>query len=124
MVLSNPRTLRLGLLGVLLGGYVALLGYGAVTETAAASAVADLYVAVILFAAVGARVWLEAVGEGAQILETLAFLVAGVAIGYAGLAGLSVVPPAGPADVIGNLAVLVAVGLLVYRRNTEFEPTD
>lgn len=124
MELPNPRTLRLGILGVLLGGYVALIGYGAVTETAAASAAADLYVAVILFAAVGARVWLEEVGEGAHQLETLAFLVAGIAIGYAGLAGLSVVPPVGPADVIGNLAVLVAVGLLVYRRNSEIGVAD
>jgi hypothetical protein len=124
MALPNPRTLRLGILGLLLGGYLALLGYGAVTETAAASALADLYVAVILFAAVGARVWLEEVGEGAHQLETLAFLVAGIAIGYAGLAGLSVVPPVGPADVIGNLAVLVAVGLLVYRRNSEFGVAD
>ncbi len=121
MQLPEPRILRLGLLSALVGGYIALFGYGMLTETPTASAAADLYVAVILFGAVTGRVWLDGVGEGTQLLETAAFLVAGLAIGYAGLAGLSVVPTASGVDTLGNLAILVALVLLVHRRRSVSE---
>ena len=85
----------------------------------AARAVADLYVAVILLGAVGARIGLAGVGDRINALETAAFLVAGVAVGYAGLAGLAVVPAVAIASTVGNFAIVAAIGLLLYRRQTE-----
>lgn len=114
-----PSTVRTGALLALLGGYIAILGYGILTATPAATAVADLYFAIVLLAAAAARVAFTGMGERTRQLETVAFVVAGVAVGYAGLAGLSLVPAVASADTVGTLAILLALGLLLYRRDVE-----
>ena len=110
------RTTQYSGLVALLGGYVAILVYGARTGTPV-DGVKGLYVGVVLLGGGAARVTWPEFFHNSHPAEAVMFLAAGVAFGYSGLSAFSVVPSVQYATLVGEVALLVAVGLIISRRH-------
>ena len=109
---------RLVVLAVL-GAYFALFAFDLITDTPAASAAADLLIAALItplsvYGLVG--VASQRPVEPAGIAMWGAGLVAGVSVAYEGLAGFDLVPRVTAIEALGSLALLLALGLYLYRR--------
>jgi len=94
---------------------VVALAYGEVTDTATAGAVADVLLGVGLLALVSITLADGRANGALDRVAAAAFLVAACAVGYVGLAGLSPGPGIPEIRSFGNVALLVAAGLLLYR---------
>ena len=115
-------TVRYGGLVAVVGGYLAILGYGAVTGTTTA-AVTDLYLGALLLAAIGARYIWDG-GREPSVFETGGFVIAGVAMLYTGGSVLAAVPSIEYVETVGDIALFVAAFFLLYRISaTSQQPT-
>jgi len=117
----GSSTVRYGGLVAILGGYVAILGYGAVTGTVT-TAIVDLYAGVLLLGIGTVRyVRDRTVGTGRP--ETVAFVVAGVAIGYNGVSALWAVPSVAYINTVGDLTLIAGLLLLLHRTTASRQST-
>jgi uncharacterized membrane protein len=113
-------TVQYGILVAILGGYVAILGYGVATGTTTV-APTDLYAGVLLLGIVTVRSISDQTIEPG-LPETVAFVIAGVAIGYDGVSALSAAPPVEYINTIGDLGLIAGLLLLVDRTVTSQRP--
>jgi hypothetical protein len=114
-VLTSRRT-RIGfLLGALLV-YAGLMGYGAFAGSSTAFALAQVEVGVVLVGAVGFGVAVKSVRTNLQTLAAAGYLVAGLLIGYNGLASLGTVPSVPILNPAGDVALLLALGAYFYQQ--------
>lgn len=119
---KRAQRLRIALLIAIPLGYVGLIGYGTMTGQPAGFALADVFLGSVLIVGVLSAFRPGDTGPNLVGLARVGYLVAGVAFGYSGLVGLGVVPRVPGASVVGDLALVVALGAYVYQR--EFgEPT-
>ena len=109
----DSSTLRYGSLVAIPGGYATILGYGSVTGTATA-ALTDLYLGTVLLGVATAGYIRNGTLE-ARMPEMGAFVVAGIAMAYDGVSRFSDIPPIEYIYTVGEIAVLVAGSLLLYR---------
>ena len=99
--------------------YVALFAFELATGSVLAAAAADLLLAALVIPAsvVATR---RATRRGATdrlaVATAVAFLVAGLTIGYEGLATLELVPVVPAVELVGTLALLAAFVLYLSRR--------
>lgn len=115
-MLDSDRS-GLGLLVAVVGGYVAVVVGWTVAGPPGADAVAagNVYVGVVVLAAVAIRIgWRETYGRVPRA-ELAALLVAGCAFGYRGLSTLTGARRPWYVDPVGDLAMVLAFGLLFYR---------
>jgi len=112
----TSRRTRVGFLVLALLAYAGLMGYGAIAGSAAAFALAQVLVGAVLLVAVGFAV--AVTGTGTELLRVAAagYLLAGLAIGYSGLAALRVVPSFELLEPAGDVALLIALGAYLYQR--------
>ncbi|WP_396610629.1 hypothetical protein ACH9L7_10330 [Haloferax sp. S1W] len=95
---------------------MAILVYGAGTGTPV-DGLKGVYVGLVLFGGGAARaVWTECF-DNSHPAEAVMFLAAGVAFGYSGLSVFSVVPSVQYASLVGDVSLLVAVGLMIFCRH-------
>lgn len=128
---TSPRTRIAFLVGALLV-YVGLIGYGAVTGDSAAFALAQVHIGLVLVVAVGFGMAIQQVRSNLLTLSAVGYFLAGLAIGYSGLAALSVVPAYDVLAPAGDVALFVALGAYLYQRHRtagsgltpEAEPDD
>lgn len=112
-VSMDSSTRRYGGLVAIPGGYAAILGYGSVTGTATA-ALTNLFLGTVLLGVATAGYIRNGTLE-AGVPEMGAFVVAGIAMAYEGVSRFSDIPPIEYIYTVGEIAVLVAGSLLLYR---------
>lgn len=98
--------------------YFALYAVQLVTGNPEAAALADLVIAALAIPAgfvVARRATARRATDRIALVAALAFLTAGVAIGYGGLAALTDLEPVAALEAVGSLGLLIAVGLYIYR---------
>ncbi len=98
--------------------YVALFVVQLVTGNSLATAAADLLLMALVLPAsvvVLRRATAGSTTDGTAVAVGVAFLVAGLTIGYEGLSALELVPPNATVSLIGSVALLVALVLYLYR---------
>ncbi|MFB6074861.1 MAG: hypothetical protein ABEJ89_07610 [Haloarculaceae archaeon] len=120
--MADPLALRgreRSLLLLVLGAYLVLSVIDLLASAPRVGALADLVLGVGLLVGAGALSLRAARREAfdAVTAATLAaFLLAGAAIGYEGVSGLSDLPRVLPVEAGGSLALLVGFFLYLYRR--------
>lgn len=113
--ITSKRT-RIGfLLGALLV-YALLMGYGAIAGSSVAFALAQVHVGAVLLVAVGFAVAVKGTRTDLLALAAVGYLLAGLLIGYSGLATLGVVPSYELLEPAGDAALLIALGAYLYQR--------
>jgi divalent metal cation (Fe/Co/Zn/Cd) transporter len=117
--ITSPTQRRV--LVVALGVYVALIVLQLFTDDVLFGAAADLLLAALVVP-MGAIVIRRATSgrttDWAAVATAVAFLVAGLTIGYGGLGRLEPVPYAAAVSNVGSVALLAAFLLYVYQRRT------
>lgn len=115
--LVTSRRTRVGFLLLALFVYIGLTAYGAVTGNGTAFALAQVHIGLVLVIGVGFGVAIQRVRSELLGLAAAGYLLAGLAIGYSGLAALGVVPTHALLDPAGDAALLTALGAYLYQRH-------
>jgi hypothetical protein len=114
--IRTPRQRQI-VIGALLV-YVALFGADLSTGSRLAGAGSDLIVSLLVLAACGvgsSRVSRASETDAIAVGTIAALGIAGLSIGYEGLASLDLVPMIPALETAGSLALLVALGLYFYQ---------
>jgi hypothetical protein len=113
--LTSKRT-RLGFAVVALLVFVVLLAYGTAVDGRIGFALVRIHIGVVLVVSVVFAAGVGNVGSRIHAVAALGYGVAGVLIGYGGLAALSLVPSFSLLGTLGDLALLIALGAYLYQR--------
>jgi hypothetical protein len=118
---ASKRT-RLGFAVVALLVFVVLLAYGTAVDGRVGFALVRVHIGVVLVVSVVFAVGVGNLGSDIHWVAALGYSVAGVLIGYGGLAALDLVPAFSLLGTLGDLALLIAFAAYFYQR--EFVDSD
>jgi len=113
--LTSKRT-RLGFAAVALLAFVVLLAYGTAVNGRLGFALVRVHIGLVLIVSVGFAAGVGNLGTGIHPVAAGGYLLAGLFIGYGGLAALDLVPAFSLLGTLGDLALLIAFGAYFYQR--------
>lgn len=112
----TSRRARIGFLLLAVAIYAGLMGYGTIATSPTAFALAQVHIGVVLIVAVGFGIAVKGTRTELLAVAAAGYLLAGVAIGYGGLARLGVVPSFELMKPAGDVALVIAVAAYLYQR--------
>lgn len=121
--LTSRRT-RLGFAATALLVFVVLLAYGTAVDGRLGFALVRVHIGLVLIVSVGFAVGVGNLGDGIHPIAAGGYLLAGVFIGYGGLAALDLVPAFSLLGTLGDLALLIAFGAYFYQREFVDDGSD